>query len=45
MKMKNYAQSINTPTLLLVGDEDGSTPVDVVKDTANLIKNSKFGWT
>ena len=40
--LRNQAKSISIPTLLIVGDEDGSTPVNIVKDTANMIKNSKF---
>ena len=40
--LRNEAKSISIPTLLIVGDEDGSTPVNLVKDTANMIKNSKF---
>ena len=40
--LRNEAKSISVPTLLIVGEEDGSTPVNVVKDTANLIKNSEF---
>ena len=40
--LRNEAKSISIPTLLIVGDEDGSTPVNLVKDTANMIKKSKF---
>ncbi len=40
--LRNEAKSISVPTLLIVGEEDGSTPVNVVKDTANLIKNSEL---
>ena len=40
--LRNEAKSISIPTLLIVGEEDGSTPVNVVKDTANLIKNSEL---
>jgi 3-oxoadipate enol-lactonase len=40
--LRNEAKSISIPTLLIVGDEDGSTPVNMVKDTANMIKNSEF---
>ena len=36
------AKTVNVPTLLIVGDEDGSTPVNLVKDTAKLIENSEF---
>ena len=36
------AKTVNVPTLLIVGDEDGSTPVNIVKNTAKLIKNSEF---
>ena len=40
--LRDEAKAISIPTLLIVGEEDGSTPVNVVKDTANLIKNSEF---
>ena len=33
---------IKAPTLCLVGDEDGSTPVALVKETAALIAGSRF---
>ena len=33
---------INLPTLAIVGAEDGSTPPDLVRETADLIKGSKF---
>ena len=40
--LTEQAKIINMPTLVIVGDEDGSTPVNLVKDTANLIKGSTF---
>lgn len=36
------ARSISVPTLCLVGDQDGSTPPDVVKATADLIPGASF---
>ncbi len=36
------AGQIQAPTLCLVGDEDGSTPVALVKDMAALIPGSRF---
>ena len=33
---------INVPTLVIVGDEDGSTPINVVQNAANLIRGSIF---
>ncbi|MCP1199605.1 3-oxoadipate enol-lactonase [Notoacmeibacter sp. MSK16QG-6] len=36
------AQSITVPTLLLVGEEDGSTPPQLVQSTADLIAGSLF---
>lgn len=36
------AGRIAVPTLCLVGDQDGSTPPDLVKSTANLIANARF---
>jgi 3-oxoadipate enol-lactonase len=35
-------KNISIPTLLLVGDEDGSTPPDLVRATSDLISDSKF---
>ena len=40
--LTEQAKLINIPTLVIVGDEDGSTPVNVVKDGANLIDGSIF---
>jgi 3-oxoadipate enol-lactonase len=37
-----HAGKILAPTLCLVGDEDGSTPVALVKETAALIAGSRF---
>ncbi len=36
------ARSIKVPTLLLVGERDGSTPPDLVRSTADLIEGSRF---
>ena len=36
------SKAIDLPVLCLVGDEDGSTPVEVVKETSELIPNAKF---
>jgi len=33
---------INAPTLVIVGDEDGSTPINVVQNAADLITGSIF---
>ena len=38
--LRPYAGGIQAPTLCLVGDEDGSTPVALVKETAALIPGS-----
>jgi len=40
--LRPYAGRILAPTLCLVGDEDGSTPVALVKETAALIPGSRF---
>lgn len=40
--LRPYAGRIEAPTLCLVGDEDGSTPVSLVKETASLIPGSRF---
>ena len=40
--LRPYAREIEAPTLCLVGDEDGSTPVALVKETAALIVGSRF---
>jgi len=34
--------SLTLPTLAIAGSEDGSTPPDLVRETADLIKGSKF---
>lgn len=34
--------SLSLPTLAIAGSEDGSTPPDLVRETANLIKGSRF---
>lgn len=36
------AKSISVPTLCVVGDQDGSTPPDLVRSTADLIAGSRF---
>ncbi len=36
------ARRIGTPTLCIVGDHDGSTPPDVVRETAVLIPGARF---
>jgi 3-oxoadipate enol-lactonase len=40
--LRPFAGAIETPTLCLVGDQDGSTPVALVRQTAALIKGSRF---
>ncbi len=40
--LRDEAKKVKIPTMLIVGEEDGSTPVNVVKDTANLIQKSEF---
>jgi pimeloyl-ACP methyl ester carboxylesterase len=40
--LRPHAGRIEAPTLCLVGDEDGSTPVALVKETAALIPGSRF---
>jgi 3-oxoadipate enol-lactonase len=40
--LRPYAGRIEAPTLCVVGDEDGSTPVALVRETASLIKGSRF---
>jgi 3-oxoadipate enol-lactonase len=40
--LRPYAARIEAPTLCLVGEEDGSTPVALVRETAALIKGSGF---
>lgn len=37
------ARNISVPALCLVGDQDGSTPPDLVKATADLIPGASFG--
>ncbi len=36
------ATRISVPTICIVGDQDGSTPPDLVKSTARLIPNARF---
>ncbi len=40
--LRPYAPRIEAPVLCLVGDEDGSTPVALVRETAALIPGSRF---
>jgi 3-oxoadipate enol-lactonase len=40
--LRSYAGQIQAPTLCLVGDEDGSTPVALVRETSALIPRSRF---
>ncbi len=40
--LRPHARAIAIPTLCLVGDEDGSTPVALVRETADLIADSRF---
>ncbi len=40
--LRPYAGLIEAPTLCLVGDQDGSTPAALVRQTAGLIKGSRF---
>ncbi|WP_282608718.1 3-oxoadipate enol-lactonase [Pelagibius sp. Alg239-R121] len=40
--MTEAAQSIAVPTLCVVGDEDGSTPPDLVRELAGLIQGARF---
>ena len=36
------ARDISVPTLCIVGDQDGSTPPDLVRNTAALIRDARF---
>jgi pimeloyl-ACP methyl ester carboxylesterase len=40
--LRPFAPSIEARTLCLVGDEDGSTPVELVRETAALIPGAGF---
>ena len=40
--LRPYAGQIQAPTLCVVGDEDGSTPVALVKETSEMIPGSRF---
>jgi 3-oxoadipate enol-lactonase len=40
--LRRYAGTIQAATLCLVGEEDGSTPVSLVRETADLIKGARF---
>ena len=35
-------RALTLPTLCIVGEHDGSTPPDLVRSTASLIRNSEF---
>ena len=40
--LRPYAGAIRVTTLCLAGDQDGSTPVDVVRETASQIPGARF---
>jgi 3-oxoadipate enol-lactonase len=40
--LRPYAGAIAVPTLCMVGDEDGSTPIALVRETAGYISGSRF---
>ena len=40
--LRPHARAITVPTLCLVGEEDGSTPVALVRETAERIRGSRF---
>ena len=40
--LTRHAKAIRVPTLCVVGDQDGSTPVDLVRELAGLIPGAKF---
>ena len=40
--LRPYAGAIEAATLCLVGEEDGSTPVALVRETAGLIRGARF---
>ena len=40
--LRPYAGTIGAATLCLVGEEDGSTPVALVRETAGLITGARF---
>ncbi len=40
--LRPYAPAIKAATLCLVGEEDGSTPVPLVRETAELIRGARF---
>ncbi|RBP17525.1 3-oxoadipate enol-lactonase [Roseiarcus fermentans] len=40
--LRPFAGGISVPTLCLVGDQDGSTPVALVRETAALVKGARF---
>ena len=40
--LRPYAGAIRVPTLCLVGDQDGSTPVALVKETAAMVGGAQF---
>jgi 3-oxoadipate enol-lactonase len=40
--LRPYAGTIRAATLCLVGEEDGSTPIPLVRETADLIQGARF---
>ncbi|MGA2041779.1 MAG: 3-oxoadipate enol-lactonase [Roseiarcus sp.] len=40
--LTQHARAIRAPTLCVVGDQDGSTPVELVRELAGLVPGSKF---
>jgi 3-oxoadipate enol-lactonase len=40
--LTEHARKIAIPTLCIVGDQDGSTPPDLVSSTARLIPNARY---
>ena len=40
--LTEQAKTINMPTLVIVGEEDGSTPINLVQNAASLISGSIF---
>jgi 3-oxoadipate enol-lactonase len=40
--LRQYVSAIATPTLVVVGDQDLSTPVELVRDTATRISGARF---
>lgn len=40
--LRGTIAAITTPTLVVVGEQDLATPIELVRDTANMIANSRF---